>query len=79
VARKLDVPRLVLIVNKVPSVFDVADVRARVEQTYGCEVAAVLPHSDEIMTLASAGIFVLRYPDHPITAALKQVAAKLVA
>jgi septum site-determining protein MinD len=54
-------------------------VRARVEQTYGCEVAAVLPHSDEIMTLASAGIFVLRYPDHPITAALKQVAAKLVA
>ncbi len=79
VARKLDVPRLVLIVNKVPSVFDVVDVRSRVEQTYGCEVAAVLPHSDEIMTLASAGIFVLRYPDHPITAALKQVAAKLVA
>jgi MinD-like ATPase involved in chromosome partitioning or flagellar assembly len=79
VARKLDVPRLVLVVNKVPSVFDVADVRARVEQTYGCEVAAVLPHSDEIMTLASAGIFVLRYPDHPITAALKQVAANLVA
>jgi MinD-like ATPase involved in chromosome partitioning or flagellar assembly len=60
-------------------VFDVADVRARVQQTYNCEVAAVLPHSDEIMTLASAGIFVLRYPDHPITAMLKQVAAKLVA
>jgi septum site-determining protein MinD len=79
VARKLDVPRLLLVVNKVPSVFDVADVRARVEQTYGCEVAAVLPHADEIMTLASAGIFVLRYPDHSITAALKQVAAKLVA
>jgi MinD-like ATPase involved in chromosome partitioning or flagellar assembly len=79
VARKLDVPRLILIVNKVPSVFDVADVRARVEQTYNCEVAAVLPHSDEIMALASAGIFVVRYPDHPITAALEQVATKLVA
>ena len=79
VARKLDVPRLVLIINKVPAVFDVADVKARVEQTYNCEVAAVLPHSDEMMVLASAGIFVLRYPDHPITAALKQVAAKLSA
>ena len=56
-----------------------ADVKARVEQTYRCEVAAVLPHSDEMMTLASAGIFVLRYPDHPITAALKQVVTKLVA
>ena len=79
VARKLDVPRLVLIVNKVPAVFDAADVKARVEQTYHSNVAAVLPHSDEMMTLASAGIFVLRYPDHPITAALKQVAAMLVA
>jgi MinD-like ATPase involved in chromosome partitioning or flagellar assembly len=67
-----------LIVNKVPTVFDVADVTARVEQTYNCEVAAVLPHSDEMMALASAGIFVLRYPDHPIATALKQVATRLV-
>ena len=79
VARKLDVPRLVLIVNKVPAVFDVADVKARVEKTYQCEVAAVLPHSDEMMTLASAGIFVQRYPEHPIAAALKEVVAKIVA
>jgi hypothetical protein len=37
----------------------------------------VLPHSDEMMTLASAGVFVLRYPNHPITASLKQVARML--
>ena len=79
IARKLDVPRLLLIVNKVPSVFDIADVRARVEQTYHCDVAAVLPQSDEMMALASAGIFVARYPQHPITAALKEVVNKLVA
>jgi len=79
VARKLDVPRLLLVVNKVPSVFNFNEVKSRVEQTYNCEVAAVLPHSDEMMTLASAGIFSLRYPDHPVTALYKQVAAKLVA
>jgi len=79
VARKLDVPRMVLIVNKVPALFDAAQVKAKVEQTYQCNVAAVLPHSDEMMTLASAGIFVLRYPDHPITAALKQAVRMLVA
>ena len=77
VARKLDVPSMVLIVNKVPAVFDPVAVKARVEQTYRCEVAAVLPHSDEMMALASAGIFALRYPDHPVTATLKQLAAKL--
>jgi septum site-determining protein MinD len=79
VARKLDVPRMVLIVNKVPSVFDLAKVKSQVEQTYNCEVAAVLPHSDEMMVLASAGIFALRYPEHPVTATLKQLAARLVA
>lgn len=78
VARKLDVPRLLLIVNKVPSGFDFDDVKAQVEQTYNCTVGAILPHSDEMMTLASAGIFVLRYPDHPITKSLKEVASLLV-
>ena len=78
VARKLDVPRMMLIVNKVPGVFNLDEVKAQVEQTYDCEVAAVLPHSDEMMVLASAGIFVLHYPAHPITAALKQAASRLV-
>ena len=79
VARKLDVPRLMLIVNKVPQVFDVAEVRSRVETAYKADVAAVLPHSDEMMALGSAGLFVLHHPDHPVTAALKRVAAMLVA
>lgn len=78
VARKLEVPRLVLIVNKVPERFDMGRVKAQVEQTYQCEVAAVLPHSDEMMVLASAGIFVLQYPNHVITTALRQVTALLV-
>ena len=78
VARKLDVPRLLLVVNKVPTQFDLAAVKARVESTYNAEVAAVLPHSDELMTLASASIFALRYPEHPVTAAYQQLAARLL-
>lgn len=79
VARKLDVPRMVLVVNKVPSVFNTAEVKERVEKTYNCEVAAVLPHSEEMMTLASSGVFVLRYPDHPITLQYKALAKRLMA
>lgn len=78
VARKLDVPRLTLVVNKLPAIFDAADVKRRVEQTYGADVAAVIPHADEMMALGSGGLFVLRYPDHPITTALRQVATSLV-
>lgn len=75
VARKLDVPKMLMVVNKVPQVLDLEDVRSRVEQTYNCKVAAVLPHSDEMMALASSGIFSLRYPDHPVTLGLKDVVA----
>ena len=79
VAQSLQVPRMLLVVNKTPPAFDSEAVKAKVEQAYGCAVAAVLPHSDEMMNLASAGIFVLRYPDHPMTNLYRQVAAQLTA
>jgi MinD-like ATPase involved in chromosome partitioning or flagellar assembly len=78
VASALDVPRTLMLVNKVPSVFDLDAVGAQVAQIYGKPVVAVLPHDDELMALASAGIFALRYPDHPVTAAYRQVAARLM-
>jgi septum site-determining protein MinD len=79
VARKLSVPRMVLVVNNTPTAFDFAEVKERVETTYECEVAAVLPHSEELMILSSQGIFALRYPDHPVTALYRQVATCLMA
>jgi septum site-determining protein MinD len=79
VARKLSVPRMVLVVNNTPMAFDFADVKERVETTYECEVAAVLPHSEELMILSSGGVFALRYPDHAVTALYRQVATCLTA
>ena len=78
VARKLGVPRMVLVVNKTPEIFDAAEVEARVEKTYDCEVAAVLPHSDELMVLSSEGIFALRHPDHPLTGLYRQIASRIM-
>lgn len=77
VARSLDVPQMFLVVNKTPSTLASEAVKQRVEQTYNCEVAAVLPHSDEMMSLASSGIFTLHYPEHPLSALYQQVAARL--
>jgi MinD-like ATPase involved in chromosome partitioning or flagellar assembly len=78
IARKLYVADLMLLVNKVPSTFDVDDVKKKVEQSYSAEVVGVLPHSDEMMTLASEGVFAVHYPDHPITATLYNVAEVLM-
>ncbi|RRR74578.1 MAG: MinD/ParA family protein [Candidatus Viridilinea halotolerans] len=79
VARKLEVPRLLMLVNKVPASYDAALVQRRVEETYGAPVAAVLPHADDMMALGSMGIFVLRFPDHLITALYRQAVARLMA
>jgi MinD-like ATPase involved in chromosome partitioning or flagellar assembly len=79
IARKLEVPRLLILVNKVPPSFDAATVRRRVEETYDAEVAAVIPHAEELMALASTGVFALRFPDHPITAIFRQLAARVAA
>ena len=77
VARELEVPRMLILVNKIPSAFDPEQIRQLVVRTYDCPVAAVLPHSEEMMTLASRELFVVRYPEHPITAVLRGVAELL--
>jgi len=78
VARRLKVPNMVLLVNKLPVVFDAAAVKAQVERAYGCPVVAILPHSDELMTLASGGILALRNPDSPLTELYRQAASTLM-
>lgn len=73
VARSLDVPELYLIVNKIPSGFTFDQVRSRVEESYGIPVLAVLPLSEEMAYLGSAGIFCLQYPDHPFTQGIEHI------
>ena len=79
IARQLKVPRMLLVVNKAPAALESKAIKTKVEQAYDCEVAVVLPHSDEMMNLASEGIFSLRYPNHPMTALYKELAEKLIA
>ena len=77
VAKELEVPTISIVVNKTPTDLDPDSVAARVEEAYGCPVAAVLPHSDELMRLASEGVFALRYPDHPLSDLYRKVAARV--
>ena len=66
-----------LVVNKCPPSLEPDAVKQKVEKAYGCAVSAVIPHSDEMMNLASSGIFVLEYPDHPLVSLYHQIAEGL--
>jgi septum site-determining protein MinD len=78
VARHLKVPNMMIVVNKTPSVLSEYEVIKKVEAAYNCRVVIVLPHSDEMMILASEGLFALRFPDHPITAKYKELSHHLM-
>ena len=78
VAKELEVPRISIVVNKVPTDFDPAAVAERVRATYDCEVAAVLPHSDDLMRLGSEGVLALQSPNHELTALYRDLAGRVV-
>lgn len=78
VAQRLNVPQILMVVNKVPQTFDFDDLKRRVETIYGNPVGGILPHSDEMMILGSEGVFVQRYPDHAISQTIGQIARQII-
>ena len=77
VAEQLEVPQMLLVVNKVISEFNVPQLKKKVEQTYDKPVAGILPLSNEMLRLGSEGLFCLRYPDHPLSGELKKVVKEI--
>ena len=77
VARRLEVPELYLVVNKVPSGIDTADLRNQMQAAYSAETAAILPLSEEVVQNASGGLFSLTHPDHPWSAQIREIAVRV--
>jgi MinD-like ATPase involved in chromosome partitioning or flagellar assembly len=78
VARKLSVPEILLVVNKVLPEYARDAVGAEVERTYDIPVVGVLPLSEDVVRLASAGVFCVKHPDHPIADEIRRVAERVV-
>ncbi len=77
-ARKLEVPNMFVVLNKVPPGADADVIREQVSALYRTEVAAMLPLSTEMVRLGSGDIFANRYPDHPLTEKLKELAERIL-
>jgi MinD-like ATPase involved in chromosome partitioning or flagellar assembly len=78
IARRLEVPKMLPLVNKALSSFDFVALKKEVEETYGAPVASVVPLTEEMMQLGSSDIFSLRFPDHPLTQIYNNIAALLL-
>jgi MinD-like ATPase involved in chromosome partitioning or flagellar assembly len=77
IAQELKVPNILLMVNKSPNSLNPDALAEQVQEAYGCKVVAVLPHSDEMMELASRGLFSLEMPSHPISEKYREIASQI--
>jgi MinD-like ATPase involved in chromosome partitioning or flagellar assembly len=77
VARKLQVPQMLLVVNKALASMNFAALRQQVENSYNAPVAALFAETEEMIELGSAGLFCLRYPHHPFTKELERLAEQV--
>ncbi|PLY08905.1 MAG: CDP-3,6-dideoxy-D-glycero-L-glycero-4-hexulose-4-reductase [Desulfuromonas sp.] len=78
VARRLQVPKLQIVVNKVPSCFEVSQLSEQVVKTYDCPVAAVLPLSEQMVVLGSEKLLTRELPQEGWSQGIRKVAQQLV-
>jgi MinD-like ATPase involved in chromosome partitioning or flagellar assembly len=78
VARKLNVPQLRLMVNKALSEYNFDQLRQQIENIYNVPVVGILPESNDIIKLASNGVFYLKNRQHPIAKVIDEVADHII-
>lgn len=78
VARQLKVRKMLLTVNKALSVMNFDALRQKVEEAYDAPVAGIFPLSEDMVKLASEGVFCVRHPEHPISQEFRKVAQQIM-
>ena len=79
VAQRLDVPEITLLVNKASSAYQRAILLDKVKSQYGVPVGGLFYENDEMLQLASGGIFWVHHPGHAFSNEVHAVAQQLVA
>jgi MinD-like ATPase involved in chromosome partitioning or flagellar assembly len=77
-ARRLQVERIQVILNKIPPAMDRELLREQVQGAYRAPVIGMLPLSAEMAELASSATFVDKHPDHPFTRELARIATQVM-
>jgi MinD-like ATPase involved in chromosome partitioning or flagellar assembly len=78
VARQLKVRNMLLAINKAHSKLNFDALKQKVETTYQVPVAGVFPLSEDVVQLASEGVFCQKYQDHPVSLEFGKVAQRIM-
>lgn len=78
VARKLEVPKLRLVVNKALKRFDFDQMRVTLSESYNVKVAGVLPLDHEVADNASTHVFYGKFPEHQWSKTIGEIAEDIL-
>lgn len=79
IARQLNVRKMLLAINKAYSSLNLDALRQKVTEAYKAPVAGIFPLSEDVVQLASEGVFCTKFPDHLISQEFRRVAAEIMA
>lgn len=79
VARRLDVPTLYLVANKVPAGLDPVALRSQLDDAYAAQTLAVMPLSEDVVVNASNGLFSMLQPEHEWSVQIRAIVDRLEA
>jgi len=77
VARKLQVPQVLLVLNAAPESLDLVQAQAELVECYQCPVGTVLPYSESLAVEGSHGLLVIDQPDSLFARRLQLLAGYL--
>lgn len=78
VAKQLKIPKMGLVVNKLLPEFDQNEVKANIEKTFDASVVSILTLETEMVRLGSRDLFCLKFPEHPLSRQIHNLARWLV-
>ena len=68
---------MLLAINKVYSSLNTDALKQKVEETFQETVAGMFPLSEDVVQLASEGVFCVKYPEHPVSQEFRKVAKQI--
>ncbi len=51
--------------------------KKEIEKIYGCEVATILPQSDDLIELESGDVFYITHREHPFSRGIEKIASRV--
>ncbi len=78
IIKKLEVPNVYIIANKVTSTVDKEDLKQHMKDTFGFDTIGLIPLSEEFAQLGSKNLFLLTNPNHDISDTFESIARTII-